>query len=73
LRGERYNMNKMPIVLQGAYGRRYSDPSIAAEDYFAGKDFRIIRGPYCSCRDFVGKTVSIKLDNGVYMEVCYNG
>ena len=66
-------MNKMPIVLQGAYGRRYSDPDLASDDYFEGKDFRIIGGPYCSCRDFVGKIAWIKLDNAVYMEVCYNG
>ncbi len=39
------------IVLQGAYGRNYVDPMQAYADWYAGKDFKIEGGPYCSVRD----------------------
>jgi hypothetical protein len=43
-----------PLVLGGAYGRRYSHWQDALKDWQAGKDFRILPfGPYCSIRDLV--------------------
>lgn len=39
------------IVLVGAYGRTYESKKQAVADWEAGKDFRIINGPYCSIRD----------------------
>lgn len=42
-------MNK--IILQGAYGRVYSNWIQASVDWYAGKDFKIEGGPYCSNRD----------------------
>jgi len=34
-----------------AYGRSYKTPDAAIEDWKAGKDFRIVNGPYLSIRD----------------------
>jgi hypothetical protein len=48
-----------PVVLTGAYGRLYRDAKSALIDYQAGKDFRILGGPYCSIRDFPSQTVSL--------------
>lgn len=39
------------IILQGAYGRNYINPMQAYTDWYAGKDFKIEGGPYCSNRD----------------------
>ena len=39
------------IVLLPAYGRQYSTLDEAEADWTAGKDFRILKGPYCSIRD----------------------
>jgi hypothetical protein len=38
-------------VLQGAYGRRYTSWIKANADWYAGLDFKIEGGPYCSIRD----------------------
>ena len=35
-----------------AYGRTYTTATKAREDWYAGKDFKIPHGPYCSKRDF---------------------
>jgi hypothetical protein len=35
-----------PLNLRGAYGRQAE-----VKDWFDGKDFMIINGPYCSIRD----------------------
>lgn len=35
-----------------AYGRYAPTEAALLEDYRAGRDFKILRGPYCSCRDF---------------------
>ena len=40
-----------PIILQAAYGRRYKDQQQVLDDWLAGKDFKILGGPYCSIRD----------------------
>ena len=39
------------VELQGAYGRSYMDKKTAKADWFAGKDFKMLSGPYCSIRD----------------------
>ena len=39
------------ILIVGAYGRKYDTLDAAKIDWEAGKDFRIVRGPYCSIRD----------------------
>ena len=39
------------ILIVGAYGRKYISLDEAKADWEAGKDFRIVRGPYCSIRD----------------------
>ena len=39
------------LLLVPAYGRSYSDPASALSDWEAGKDFKILAGPYTSVRD----------------------
>lgn len=39
------------ILIVGAYGRKYISLDEAKADWEAGKDFRIVHGPYCSIRD----------------------
>jgi len=39
------------IYLEGAYGRTYDNGWQAEADWLAGKDFKIVDGPYCSIRD----------------------
>lgn len=39
------------IILVPAYGRSYVDMRTALSDWQAGKDFRIVSGPYASIRD----------------------
>jgi hypothetical protein len=40
-----------PVELIPAYGRVYLTPEDAVRDWMAGRDFKIINGPYCSVRD----------------------
>jgi hypothetical protein len=40
------------ILLLPAYGRTYDTVEAMEADWNAGKDFRILKGPYCSNRDF---------------------
>ena len=40
------NIQLSVLVLIGAYGRETN-----IDDWNAGKDFKIVRGPYCSIRD----------------------
>jgi hypothetical protein len=40
-----------PVELLPAYGRVYLTPEDAVKDWMAGRDFKIINGPYCSVRD----------------------
>lgn len=44
-------MNATNLTLVAAYGRHYESIKKIEADWEAGKDFRIIRGPYCSIRD----------------------
>jgi hypothetical protein len=39
------------LMLLAAYGRSYQTAKEAIDDWYAGKDFQIIDGPYCSIRD----------------------
>ena len=39
------------ITLLPAYGRKYESKESALKDWNAGKDFKILGGPYCSIRD----------------------
>jgi hypothetical protein len=65
--GKGKNMN-CPIVLKPAYGRKYDTPEELIAAYESGLDFKIICGPYCSCRDFIGQTVYLQLFPGCYVE-----
>lgn len=40
------------IILTPAYGRVYKTQEEMLMDWFAGKDFKILNGPYTSARDF---------------------
>jgi hypothetical protein len=40
-----------PLELLPAYGRVYHTKEEALADWMAGRDFKIINGPYCSVRD----------------------
>lgn len=40
-----------PVVVVPAYGRKYLTSEAARQDWKAGKDFKIVNGPYCSIRD----------------------
>lgn len=39
------------LILIPAYGRAYETKEQALADWKAGKDFKIVNGPYCSIRD----------------------
>jgi hypothetical protein len=39
------------LQVTGAYGRSYDNAQMAVYDWFGGRDFMIIDGPYCSSRD----------------------
>ena len=41
------------LILTPAYGRRYNHKAEALADWKAGRDFKIVGGPYCSIRDIV--------------------
>lgn len=45
-------MMNSPLILVPAYGRQYATKEDAFADYFEGKDFRILSGPYTSVRDY---------------------
>lgn len=56
------------IVLKPAYGREYKTIEEAEHDWNAGKDFKILQGPYCSIRDMellkdMGHTVVLTVDD----------
>lgn len=52
------------MVLAGAYGRVYKTKKDALRDWEAGKDFRIVGGPYCSIRDV---DLMTEQSSGVYI------
>lgn len=47
------------LMVLAAYGRSYATAQEAVSDWFAGKDFQILEGPYCSSRD-----TAVILENG---------
>jgi hypothetical protein len=44
-------MNSKPLMIMPAYGRQYKTSEQAKSDWNAGKDFKIVNGPYLSIRD----------------------
>lgn len=44
-------MNSKPLMIMPAYGRQYTTSEQAKADWNAGKDFKIVGGPYLSIRD----------------------
>ena len=44
-------MNSKPLMIMPAYGREYKTSEEAKADWNAGKDFKIVNGPYLSIRD----------------------
>jgi hypothetical protein len=44
-------MNSKPLMIMPAYGRQYKTSEEAKADWNAGKDFKIVNGPYLSIRD----------------------
>ena len=60
------------ILIVGAYGRKYQSLDEAKADWEAGKDFRIVRGPYCSIRDtelFKSMGHAVVLKDGINFEL----
>ena len=60
------------ILIVGAYGRKYLSLDEAKADWEAGKDFRIVRGPYCSIRDtelFKSMGYAVVLKAGINFEL----
>ena len=60
------------ILIVGAYGRKYKSLDEAKADWEAGKDFRIVRGPYCSIRDtelFKSMGQAVVLKAGINFEL----
>ena len=39
------------LLLVPAYGRKYKNKQEVLKDWYTGKDFKIVNGPYCSVRD----------------------
>jgi hypothetical protein len=59
----------MTITLIGAYGQFYRTMDIMLKAWYAGKDFKIVNGPYCSIRDIDYMVqrhdkVELRADNG---------
>ena len=44
-------MNSKALMIMPAYGRQYKTSEQAKADWNAGKDFKIVNGPYLSIRD----------------------
>lgn len=43
-----------PVDVMAAYGRRYTEPKRAIDDWYGGLDFKLLGGPYLSVRDSYG-------------------
>ena len=59
-----------PMLLLPAYGRSYKTREQALKDWYAGKDFQIYHGPYCSVRDIetmrdMSSSVCIQYNTGI--------
>jgi hypothetical protein len=44
-------MKDNQLMIMPAYGRQYNTSEEAKADWVAGKDFKIVNGPYLSVRD----------------------
>jgi hypothetical protein len=44
-------MNSKPLMIMPAYGREYKTSEEAKADWNAGKDFKVVCGPYLSIRN----------------------
>lgn len=53
------------LYVQGAYGRAYTTFEQVVRDWDAGKDFKIIDGPYCSKRDLTD------IKSMGYVRICF--
>jgi hypothetical protein len=53
------------LYLIPAYGRSYTTSELAMQDWKAGKDFQIVKGPYCSIRDL--KQMQKEITNKIYI------
>lgn len=58
-------MFKTSTYLTPAYGRQYATKAACLKDWRAGKDFKVLRGPYCSIRDYEILTI----DGPVYIVI----
>lgn len=47
-------MEMKPLPVVAAYGRRYGTSYSAIKDWYCGRDFKIVGGPYVSERDTMG-------------------
>ena len=54
-----------PIYLTPAYSRKYNTEAACLKDWRAGKDFKVLRGPYCSIRDYE----ALSMDGPVFIVI----
>lgn len=62
----------VPLILTPAYGRKYKSGLHMINDYMDGKDFKVLNGAYCSCRDFPNEEVILSVGSGRYVYATYN-
>lgn len=56
------------FLAQAAYGRGYECQTDAMSDWEAGKDFKLVNGPYFSIRDFADMKLQANIDKVMYNE-----
>jgi hypothetical protein len=44
-------MGGFTVILKPGYGKSYGSEAECLLDWMAGKDFKMVNGPYCSIRD----------------------
>ena len=54
------------LYLLPAYGRNYSSAEELVNDWEEGRDFRILKGPYCSIRDMDALTNGFDYIYGIF-------
>ena len=54
-----------PMYLVPAYGRHYATSAACLKDWKAGKDFKVVKGAYCSIRDYD----ELSIDGPVYIVI----
>jgi hypothetical protein len=56
------------LVVQPAYGRRYTSPEIAKQDFLNGRDFATRSGPtYVSIREFLRNIPELSAYDGIHI------